>query len=230
MNNLIKLELKRNKLKPYYIALTIITIVMTGFIYMIATIAKVENDLQFQSYENLLKMHTGITFIIFSVFSVVLFSKFVIEDYSRQRALLLFSYPVSRTKIFFAKILLIVIFITVGFLLSTLIPNSLFFLTEKIKPILNGNITIQMMQSQIINIISYVLAIIAIGFISLRIGFINKSVSTTIVTAIILSVILGNVLIGLGPNVYTFIGVLVLFTVGIGFAFSTIHVINKMEV
>ncbi len=230
MHNLIKLELKRNKLTPYYIALAIITIVMTGFIYMIATIAKVENDLQFQNYENLLKIHTGITFIIFSVFSVVLFSKFVIEDYSQQRALLLFSYPVSRTKIFFAKILLIVNFITVGFLLSTLIPNSLFFLTEKIKPILNGNITTQIIEFQIIRIISYVLAIIAIGFISLRIGFINKSVSSTIVTAIILSVILGNVLVGLSPNIYTFIGVIVLFNIGIMFIISTIHLINKMEV
>ncbi|WDV48025.1 hypothetical protein PV797_10095 [Clostridiaceae bacterium M8S5] len=230
MYKLIKLELKRNKLTSYYVALAVISIVMTGFLYMIAIIAKVENDLEFQKYETLLKMHTGVTFIVFSVFSVVLFSKFVIEDYSRQKALLLFSYPVSRTKIFCAKIFLVVSFITVGFLISTLLPNSLFFITENIKPILSGSISIQLVQSQIIRIINFILIIITTGFISLRIGFINKSISTTIVTAIILSVIFGNVLIGLSANIYVFVAVIILFVIGLGFAISTNHIINRMEV
>ncbi|MEG0693781.1 MAG: ABC transporter permease [Oscillospiraceae bacterium] len=230
MYKLIRLELKRNKLKPYYTALVIISIVMTGFLYLIATIAKVEKVELFSEYGNILKMHTVITFIVFSVFSVVLFSKFVIEDYSRQRALLLFSYPVSRTKIFAAKLILVSGFITAGFLVSTLIPNILFFITESFAPILGGNIRASIVLAQLMNVISFILAILSIGFISLRIGFINKSVSGTIVTAILLAAVLGNVLMGLGASIYAFIGVIIFFAIGLGFAKSTNNQINKMEV
>ncbi|QOR34683.1 ABC transporter permease [Clostridium sp. 'deep sea'] len=230
MIKLIKLEIKRNRLTSYYIALIIISILMLAFIYMIAMIAKVENDIQFQSYDNLLKMHTGICFIVFSVFSVVLFSKFIIEDYSRQKAMLMFSYPVSKTKVFFSKVMLVTSFIAFGFLICTLIPSSIFFLTENIKPILSGKITNQHILSQYLRVITSVFAIMTVGLISLRIGFIKKSVSTTIVTAIILSVIFGNVIIGINPNLYMVIGSMVLLAVGILAAYSTNKVINKMEV
>lgn len=230
MHELIKLELKRNKLTSYYIALTVICIAMTGFLYMIATIAKVENDVEFRDYKNILKLHTGIAFLVFSIFSVVMYSKFIIEDYSPKRVLLMFSYPVSRTKIFIAKMVLVTGFITLGFLVSTLIPDTLFFLTESTLPILGYNITIGIVSSQIINIISFILALSSIGFISLRVGFMNKSVSITIVTAIILSVILGNVLMGLGRNSFVFIGVVGLFVIGLAFAYSTNKQINEMEV
>lgn len=230
MLKLIQLEMKRNKMKPYYISLLIINIVATSFLYLIATIAKVENDSVFLNYENILKMHTVITFIIFSVFSVVLFSKFVIEDYTKQRALLLFSYPVSRTKIFTAKLILVLSFITIGFFISTLLPNTLFFITEQFVPILSGDVTLGLVGAQLINIIAFVLAIMAIGLISLRIGFSNKSISATIVSAIVLSVILGNLLMGLGKSSYVFIGIILLFVFGLLAAKSTKNLINEMEV
>jgi hypothetical protein len=230
MHELIKLELKRNKITTYYIALIVISIVMTGFLYMIATITKVENVIEFRDYKNILKLHTGIGFLVFSIFSVVMYSKFIIEDYSPKRALLMFSYPISRTKIFIAKMVLVTGFIALGFLVSTLIPDTLFFLTESTFPILGYNITIRIVSSQIINIVTFILALSSIGFISLRVGFMNKSVSTTIVTAIILSVILGNVLMGLGRNSFVFIGVVGLFIIGLAFAYSTNKQINEMEV
>lgn len=230
MNKLIRLELKRSKLNSYYIALAVICIAMTVFLYMVAIIAKVENDVVFREYKNILKIHTGIAFLIFTIFSVVMYSKFIIEDYVPQRAMLMFSYPISKTKIFIAKMILVTGFITLGFLLSTIIPNVLFFLTESVVPIMDGNITIGIVTSQIISIATFILGLSSIGFISLRIGFINKSVSTTIVTAIILSVILGNVLMGLGTNGFMFFSVVVLFIIGFAFAYSTNKQINEMEV
>ncbi|MFD1174842.1 ABC transporter permease [Paenibacillus puldeungensis] len=230
MKTLIKLELKRNKLKPYYIALAVIFAAMTGFLYMIATITKVEHEIEFMNYENILRLHRGVAFIVFTVFSVVIYAKFIIEDYSQKRALLLFSYPVSRSKMFMAKLVLVVGFITFGYLLSTIVPNALFFLTESLFPILSGHITLTLVLSQIINAAANILAIISVSFIALRIGFIHKSVSTTIVTAIILSAVLGNVLTGLGVNIYVLIGVILLFAIGLIFAFSTSKQIKEMEV
>lgn len=77
---------------------------------------------------------------------------------------------------------------------------------------------------------AFILAILSIGFISLRVGFTNKSVSATIVTALLLATTLGQVIMGLGSNIYVFIGVIILFAVGLGFVKSTNNEINKMEV
>lgn len=42
MNNLIRLELKRNSLKPFHIAVGIITIIMLGLVYLFAAMPKIE--------------------------------------------------------------------------------------------------------------------------------------------------------------------------------------------
>ena len=230
MNKLIKLELKRNNLVSSYITLIIITIIMSGFLYMITTISKVENDLAFQNYFNIFKMHTGISFIIFVVFSSVLLSKFIIEDYSGKKALLLFCYPVSRSKIFLSKLTLVTIFTNVGFLICTLIPDTIFLITESITPIISDSINISLIESQGIHLLSFILIINAINFISLRIGFINKSISLTIVSSIILSIILGNILMNLTITLLIFIGISIFFAISLVFAYSTNYEINKMEV
>ena len=95
---------------------------------------------------------------------------------------------------------------------------------------LGGSIATSIVLAQLMNAPSFILAILSIGFISLGIGFIHKSVSATIVTAILLAAILGNALMGLGASTYAFVDIMALFVIGLGFAKSTNHQINNMEV
>ena len=57
MNQFMKLEMKRNSMKKYYVATLIITFVMIGFMYLLAAIPMfdpMEQDLEmFQSYQSL---------------------------------------------------------------------------------------------------------------------------------------------------------------------------------
>jgi len=230
MSGLIKLEIKRNKLNTYYLASGIICAIMTGFIYFIAIVAKVENDIEFLRYENIFKLHSVLNFIIFCIFSVVMYSKFVIEDYSKGKALLLFSYPIARWKIFFAKLILVITFTLSSLLVCSLVPIALFSISESISPILSGEITLALILSQLLNIGIYAVAITSIGLISLGIGFIKKSIATTVVSAIFLASIIGNMVIGLGASMLAFVAVSILFVIGIATTIMLTNKINAMNI
>lgn len=230
MDRLIKLEIKRNKLSAYFLASGIICAIMTGFIYLIATIARVENDADFLRYENIFKLHSALSLIIFCIFSAVMYSKFVIEDYSHGRAILLFSYPIARRKIFFAKLLLVITFTFSSLLVCTIVPMTVFSISESISPILNGNITFALILSQLLNIGIYAVAIASIGLIALGIGFIKKSIAATIVSAISLASIIGNIVTGLGASIPTLVGVTILLITGFATAIMLANKVNVMEV
>lgn len=230
MLRLIKLELVRNKLRPYFRAAGITLLLMVGFIFMIATVAKTENDEQFRDYNNLLKMYQAMNFIIYSVFSVVMLSKFVIEDYVKEKALLLFSYPVSREKIFMAKIILVMGFVSGGFLADAVIPVTIFMISEHFIPILDGNIGSSIIVTHLFTCIIFAMSIFSVGIIALRIGFPSRSVSATIVSGVVISMLLGNLIIGPGLNVYVAIGVCILFIVGIILINSIKKIVNRMEI
>lgn len=87
--------------------------------------------------------------------SAIMYSRLIIEEYTGKRLALLFSYPISRSKIFAAKLVLIFTF----------------------------------------TCIYAVLALGVIGIVSMRIGFIHKSVPTTLISTILLSAVYGNAVI-----------------------------------
>lgn len=229
MDKLMQLERRRNKLRPYHVSMIIIAVVMTFFIYMIAAIAKVENAKEFQSYANLLKMHTAISFIIYSVFAVILLSKLVLEDYSPQRAILLFTYPVSRSKVFVAKLMMVLRFVTVGFLMASALPTGVFLITEQVAPILGEVVRADLLLLQAVRLMGFLAAIIANGLIALRVGL-SKGATSAMVTILILSVLMGNLLLGIGMHPMVSIGLLVYIAVGIWFAILANRKIEKMEV
>lgn len=230
MGRLIKLEIKRNKLSTYFLASWIICAIMTGFIYFIATVARLENDADFLRYENIFKLHSALSLIIFCIFSAVMYSKFVIEDYSQGRAILLFSYPIARRKIFFAKLLLVITFTLSSLLVCTLVPMAVFSTSESISPILDGNITFALILSHLLNIGIYAVAISSIGVIALGIGFVEKSIAATIVSAISLASIIGNIVIGLGASIPALAGVTILLITSFATAIRLANKVNSMEV
>jgi len=107
MLKLISLELKRNNIRAYVIANVIICGILLAFIYFVAYVAQVETgvrEIQFRNYKNIFRLTGTISLIVFSIMSGVMYSRFIIGEYSGKRAALLFSYPVSRTKVLISKL------------------------------------------------------------------------------------------------------------------------------
>lgn len=196
MIKLIGLELKRNNIRTYVAASALSCIALVAFIYFIAYVAQVDTsrtEMEFQNYTDIFRFTRAISIIIFSTLSAVMYSRFVIEEYSGKRAALLFSYPVSRSKILSAKLLLVFMFTSVSMMIGTAIPYIIFSITESVSPIVVQDvITMELVTDALKTSGIAVLALSGIGIVSLRIGFVQKSIPAALISAILLSAVYVN--------------------------------------
>lgn len=200
MMKLIKMELKRNNTRTYVVSGAILCIVLLGLIYFIAFAAQLEDssarEIVFRRYTNIFRLTGMISLVFFSTMSAIMYSQLIIGEYTGKQAALLFSYPVSRSKILLAKLLLVFLFTSISMLICTTIPYIIFSITELLSPIVVQDVmTMELVTDALKTSGISVLALGGIGIMSLRIGFIRKSVPTTLISAILLSAVYGNIAI-----------------------------------
>lgn len=226
-----KLELRRNKLNTYVWSSIIACLVLIGFIYFIAIVAKVENETDFQNYPNIFLFTSIISMIFFSILSAIMYCRFVIDEYTGKKMILLLSYPVNRKTILLSKIAVVVVFSTVSMIISNIPPIVIFSITESISPIVNDTLTLDLLFSIIKTIIILSISMNGIALIALRIGFINKSVPSTIVASLILCAFFGNAVIGsFGNSSLSLVLLGITIAAGIIVTFNLMGKVNRIEV
>lgn len=92
MNKLISLEVKRNRLRPYHIAVLIGGFILLAFHYFMAAIPFIdptEADItMFSSYDFLFNLNHLVSMATFGILGAVMGTRFVIEEYSGAKAIL----------------------------------------------------------------------------------------------------------------------------------------------
>ena len=230
MLNLIKLELRKHNIRKYVIASLFIAAVMLGFLYLFAYAPKLEpndKDMEvFLGYQNLIPLFGVLNMAAFCVLSAVMYSKLIIEDYTGKRLNLLFSYPVSRKRVLFTKLSVVCIFTILSMLSSNLVIFLVFGITEQFIHLVSGTFTISVMLLAIK--ITIVMAFIAasIGIIAAGIGFIKKSIPTTIVSAVLIASLVCNIVVNITSNI-TIMYIFGLFMILIG-GISTVNLMHKV--
>lgn len=198
MRKLIALELKRNRLRPYHIATLICGLTMLGFQYLMAAIPYMdptEPDAElFSQYPFLMGITCLVCMAIFSILSAVMASRFVMEEYSRKRAILLLSYPISRKKVLCAKLVLVFAYTVGAMLLCGAVIQAVFFLTESLFPLCSDQLTINMFLQSLGFLLSCSILAGLLGVVSLWFGFRKKSVSMTIVASVVLAALVCQVI------------------------------------
>lgn len=235
MKTLIRLELKRNKIRTYVIASLIIAITMLGFLYLFAYAPMLEpNDKDmviFSGYNNLIPLFGVLNMAAFCVLSAVMYSKFIIEDYSGKRPILLFSYPVSRQKIVVSKLSVVYGFTIFLMVISNLAIFLIFDITENFVHLVSEAFTFSIMLQAIETTLVMALIAASIGVAAAGIGFIKKSIPTTIVSAVLIASLMCNIVVNTTSNrtmMYIFATVMIF--IGIIFSIFLIKKINIMEV
>lgn len=228
MLKLMFLEMDKFKIKTYILTSIISSIALLGFTYLISIIFRVENDPLFQSYSNIFKFVGIMGMIIFTVLSSVMHSRIVVEDYVGKRLVLLFSYPVSRSKIFLAKICLVTLFTVIALMCSNAVCLFIFSITEFICPIVRDTLTPISLINNLENILLTALTVGGLSILSMTIGFIKKSMPTTIVTSFALAATVGNMIMN-GNLKINLILLSILVLLDVLAVTGTIKEINKME-
>ncbi len=235
MLKLMKLELKRNRIKGYFLAVQIITAAMLGFTYLFALmpqIDKSQRDLELlMSYGVFSRLLCVISLLCFSVLSAVMFNRFVVEEYTGKKAILLFSYPVDRSMILWAKVFTVFLFTVAAMTSSGLITFSIFFITEATFHFMKDTLTLNVLLQTFGFVLTYAVIAASFAAISLWVGYWKKSASATLVANIILVSLLGNLLVMGIPNAPVAMGVAA-FSIIISFIFvRNLHSkIMKLEV
>ena len=198
MRKLIALELKRNRLRPYHIATLICGLTMLGFQYLMAAIPYMdptEPDAElFSQYPFLMGITCLVCMAIFLILSAVMASRFVVEEYSGKRAILLLSYPISRKKVLCAKLVLVFAYTVGAMLLCGAVIQAVFFLTESLFPLCSDQLTINMFLQSLGFLLSCSILAGLLGVVSLWFGFRKKSVSMTIVASVVLAALVCQVI------------------------------------
>lgn len=198
MRNLIALELKRNRLRSYHIAVLICGVTMLGFQYLMAAIPYMNptgRDAElFSQYPFLMGITYLVCMAIFAILSAVMASRFVVEEYSGKRAILLFSYPISREKVLCAKLVLVFLYTSGAMLLCGAVIQAVFFLTESLFPLCCDQLTVEVILQSLGFLLCCSVLAGLLGVVSLWFGFRKKSVSVTIVASVILTALVCQVI------------------------------------
>lgn len=197
MNKLIQLELKRNNIKPYNKAVVIIAVIMLGIIYLMAAIPRIDPsqaDIEVTSYEFLININNVINMAIFIILSSVMYSKFIVEEYTGKKAILILTCPVSRKSILNSKIFLVFSYTVASMFVSGAIILTIFFSTESIFHICTDVLSLKTIISGFLSLACYSIITGLCSIAPLWFGFVKKSATKTIVASVIISVILCQIL------------------------------------
>ncbi|MCM1091458.1 MAG: ABC transporter permease [Butyrivibrio sp.] len=112
MFKLIRLEWKKNQIGKYIRSAFILTAVLLVFTMLIVGEGELELDESIELYgTNMINAFVELmTHMSYIVFTGVMLSTFVVNDFGNRTVNLLFSYPVKRQKLMMSKILAVWIF------------------------------------------------------------------------------------------------------------------------
>lgn len=235
MRKLIKLELERNNLKPYLwgsLGIFIFAVAMGVFFSALPQIDPTDPSAEMMS--DFTMVCTVVSIIVMSSYAIlgtVMHTKFIVEEYTGRKNVLLFTYPQKRSQILSAKFLITFVFTFSALILTNLAACLSVGIIDNMTGLTAAPIDMAGIASVLL--LSMLLGFIAdlTGIIALKVGFYRKSIIWTLLTAVILVSPLGNSVISLhdfalpiflGVGAVLFIICLILFT-------GLLKKVNNME-
>ncbi|MFF3099938.1 ABC transporter permease [Viridibacillus arvi] len=232
MLKLMKLEWKKNQLSSYFKGLVFSILGILAAVCLMAWGSKVEDDLMFRDYTEFMSLTNIFIRIVFIIFSSVILSRIVIDEYRNKTIQLLFSYPLKRKKLMQAKLSIVFGFCFFSIIIATFIISVIIYF---LNPMLEFFAT-PMSLSEIIATVptTFISAfmISGVSLIPLYFGMRKKSTATTITSAVIISFLInGNVSSG-GSQVSLFQFIVVPITLcllGLLIGYLSYHKVEKID-
>lgn len=111
MFKLMKLEWKKHKLSSYFKGVAICIIAIFAAVSLMALGMKAEGDVLFFDFTQQMVLINTFIRITFIIFSSVILSRLVIDEYKNKTMQLLFMYPLQRKMLMRAKLTIVFVFV-----------------------------------------------------------------------------------------------------------------------
>lgn len=234
--NTLKLELKKINIKPYCLIVAVLFACLLGLQYIFAWVPHLDSGdqnalLLFSSYAGISSISGAVALMFFAMLAASMGFRYITNEFCGSNAILLFSYPINRRAILWAKIEILLCFISVAMFLTVFGGFVLFAASNLVLEMVDIPLRLTDIILMLRNTLALVCFADGIALVSIRIGFIKKSNSTTIVLAVVLSMLVVNLAAGIND----FFPIVLLFAistllVGLFLMWSLSHKIDDMEV
>ncbi|QWG46852.1 ABC transporter permease [Bacillus mycoides] len=233
MLKLMKLEWKKHKLSSYFKSVAICIIAIFAVVNLMALGVKDEVDGLFSDFTQQMVLINTVIRITFIIFSSVILSRLIIDEYKNKTMQLSFMYPLQRKMLMRAKLTIVFCFCFVSTIIATFIISLLVYFVSPMMGLIETPATI----GEIIAIVpaTFINAfmISGISLIPLFFGMRKKSTPTTITSAVIIGMLISsNFGSGNGQvSMFNFIAIpIVLCLLGIFISYLSYRKIDKIDV
>ncbi|MNW59097.1 ABC-2 family transporter protein [compost metagenome] len=233
MLSLMKIEWQRNDLAGYIIKAVICMVIIFGMVAGMALMSNAQGEPMFADFTAFMSLANIFIRITFVVFSGIIISRLVIDEYKNKTIQLLFSYPLPRKKLIQAKLLLVL-----GFCFSSVVISTVFI--ESVTVMLNQNVHFFETPASWEELLAAVPAVLiasamtaGLSLIPLFFGMRKKSTASTITSSVIIGTLL-NATVSDGSSsvsMFQLIGVPIVFCVlGLAVAYLSYRNIDRKDV
>ncbi|MBO0457893.1 ABC transporter permease [Enterococcus hulanensis] len=189
MMKLMKLEWKKNHLSKYLKTTFIATVLIFLITAFMAKMAQNQGELMFTNFNSYMSFVNIIIRVVFVIFSAVLLSRLVIDEYKNKILQVLFTYPVNRKKVIQSKLMLIMGFCFVSILFSTIVISLLTFMVNPKLELFPQLLELGDVINTFPTIITISIMTACLSLIPLYFGMKKKSSSTTITWGVIIGLL-----------------------------------------
>lgn len=234
--NLLRLELRKSNIRPYFFSVLAIFICILGLMYIFAWVPHLDSGdknaaVLFSSYQGIVSISGAIALMAFSALSSAMGFLYVIKEYRGANAVLLFCYPINRKSILWAKIQLLLFFTSITLFVALFGSFLIFAATEDLFSLVDNSLHFSDFAIAFRNTLVLILLANGIALCSIRIGFIRKSNSITVISAILGSMLLVNVVAQINSRFLAVLSMaVVIFLIGIVLTFNLARKIDVMEI
>jgi len=234
--NWLSLELKKTNIKSYCFAAAAIFVCLLGLTYIFSRVpslgtADPKAVELFSTYSGITAISGAVGLMAFSALASAMGYRYVIREYSSASAILLFTYPIDRNNVVWAKIKLLLLFISITILVCTFGGFIVFAFTGHMFSLVDDTLRLVDIALAYRNALVLTCLTDGITLCSLRIGFIKKSNSMTVISAILLSMLLVNLAADINRSFTTvFCLSVVILVIGLLLTFNMARKVERMEV
>lgn len=233
---LLRLELKKVNIISYCIAAFAIFTCLLGLTYIFAWVPSLgtadPNAMElFSTYSGIAAMGGAVGLMAFSALASAMGYQYVLKEYSGANAILLFTYPIGRKAVVWEKIKLLLLFVSATTFVCTFGGFIVFALTGHMFSLVDDNLQLIDIALALRNALVLACLTDGIALCSLRIGFIRKSNSMTVIGAILLSMLLVNLAADINQRFAVVLGLsAAIFAIGLLLTWDMARKVERMEV
>lgn len=198
MMKLIVLELRKNRLKSFHLAVLFCGIALLAMEFFWTAIPYLDpNDgdsALFLSYNFTMGLNHILGTGMFAILGGTLGGKLVVEPYGGKGAFVELTYPVARSKLIGAKLILTFLYAAGAMAVCGFICDGVFFLAGLFLNLSPELLTVNMLPGFFMSLAGHALIAGALSLGAVWIGFVKKSLTAAIVASVILGVVLCQIL------------------------------------